>query len=98
MTGQQAELAPADDGSHLLTAISEELGLPVVPEPSATLAELGVDSLGLFQLVCLVEERAGGGPAEELPDYPVFESVADVLAYYHELRQQGSGGTPGLRA
>lgn len=87
---EEAEYPPATDLSDLLRAITRELGLSAVPEPSCTLAQLGVDSLGLFQVVCLVEDWVGSTLNEGSADYPVLETVADVLSFYQGLHTKAS--------
>jgi len=80
--------AEADvDEAHaaLMAAITEYFQFDRVPSAEAELAALGVDSLGHFELVCLIEEEAGYGVADAHTEYPVLGTIEDCTVYYDEL-------------
>lgn len=67
--------------------------------PDAELATLGVDSLGLVELLFQIEDRFGVQIPGDAPTE--LRTVADVVAYIDTLvaaRPAGSAGDPGLPA
>jgi acyl carrier protein len=69
-------------------AIANEFGLDVVPTDQMLLAtDLGLDSLGMFDLVLFIEEVAEVPAADRKPmDYPMLNTSRDAYAYYEALR------------
>ncbi len=73
----------------LQTLISEEFKLSVEQlRPQATLAELGIDSLELVDLIFKIEDRFGLKIKEDVPRSLV--TLGDVAAYVDELLAQQS--------
>jgi acyl carrier protein len=62
--------------------------------PDAQLAALGVDSLGLIELMFLVEERLGVAFPDDKA--PALTTVGDLVTYIdHLMNTQASGRQPG---
>jgi acyl carrier protein len=77
----------------LAELLAEEYGIDRARlTPDTPLASLGIDSLGLVELLFLVEDRLG----IEIPsDAPTeLGTVAEVTAYVDGLRASGRGRSP----
>jgi acyl carrier protein len=60
--------------------------------PDAQLAALGVDSLGLIELMFKIEDRFGITLPEEKP--PALVTVSDLVAYIDQLLNPRAGEPP----
>lgn len=64
--------------------LQREFGLPDAPEGSSRLHEdLGMDSLAIFMLVVLIEERAAA--PQPLAELPPLRTVQDAYDLYRQL-------------
>jgi acyl carrier protein len=74
---------------EMVTALTEEFELESPVRPADRLVEdLGFDSLGLFELVGWVEERAGATPATLGYSFPSLETIEDVIEFYGLVRSR----------
>lgn len=72
-------------------AVARELDIEEGPPASATLVEdLGLDSLGCFNLVLFIDELSGQAatPDDEVP-YPLIATMGDAYRYLEEMQRAG---------
>ncbi|MFJ3927094.1 acyl carrier protein [Streptomyces sp. NPDC090022] len=96
MTEQAAQTF---DAAALATLVKDYFALPAEKlVPSATIADLGLDSLALMELMVAVEERTGTGLVAHLGDVSPHHTLEDLARNLNDTMTGPKGTAAGQGA
>lgn len=68
--------------------LSVECGLrPGLSDDSRFIEDLGVDSLGMLNLIIFIEELARGYELATSPEFPIIRTLSDAYSFYLSINE-----------